>query len=130
MIVTMHGQHFALTPSLRRFAVENLQKPLEAVWDRAGTQLDICLRGLSGAQKEGVGKECRCVLYLPHGPKFVITEIDADMRTSIFRSRKRLLRRVREFAGRTIEQRRHERKRNPAWKTKAEILDSSPAARA
>lgn len=100
MVVTIHTQHFQLTPALRRFALENLQEPLERIWDKQGAHLDIHLRDLRGT-KGGVDKECRCILHTgAAGSKVVITEVTEDMRKSIHQARKRLMRRARQLSQR------------------------------
>lgn len=112
MVVTVHSQHFTVTPSIRQFVVDNLQEPLERVWPRAGadTQLDVELREVRGGNRQGPDKECRCILYMPRGPRFVITEVTEDMRKSIHQARKRLMRRVRQYVGHKVNGARHHRK--------------------
>jgi ribosome-associated translation inhibitor RaiA len=99
MRVTIHTQHFTLTPALKRYIDENLTQPLEAIWSKEGALLEVYLRDLRGGDKAGVDQECRCTLTLPAGPKLVITEVTPEMRTSIHQSRRRLLRRVRSHVG-------------------------------
>lgn len=107
MHVTVHTQHYKLSPSIERFALENLQEPLERIWDRDGSALEIHLRDLRGT-KGGLDKECRAVFQMSAGPKLVITEVTEDMRKSIHQVRKRLMRRTRRYIGqRTDESRRH-----------------------
>lgn len=109
MVVTIHTQHYDLTPEVKRFALENLHEPLTRIWDREGSQLEIMLRDLRGT-KGGVDKECRCILYMPQGRKIVITEVTEDMRTSIHQCRKRLMRRARQFVGQRITSARNPKK--------------------
>lgn len=109
MVVTIHTQHYDLTPEVKRFALENLHDPVARIWDREGSQLEIMLRDLRGT-KGGVDKECRAILYMPQGRKIVITEVAEDMRTAIHQARKRLMRRVRQFAGERITSARKPKK--------------------
>jgi len=110
MVVTVHSQHFLMTPSIKQFALENLQQPLEQIWRRGGTELDIHLRDLRGGDKQGLDKECRCVFYTPSGPKLVITEVTEDMRKSIHQVRRRLMRRVRQQVSHRLDENRRHRK--------------------
>jgi ribosome-associated translation inhibitor RaiA len=110
MLLTVHSQHFQLTPSTHRYVVENLQQPLERAWVKDGSQLHVSLRDLRGGDKQGIDKECRCVLALSGGPQLVITEISENMWKSIHLARKRLLRQVRQFRGRVETGSRHHRK--------------------
>ncbi len=99
MRVTIHTQHYDLTPAIKRFVQENLVEPLEAIWAKDGALLEVYLRDLRGGDKAGIDQECRCTLTLPAGPKLVITEVTEEMRRSIHQSRRRLLRRVRSYVG-------------------------------
>lgn len=109
MQVTVHAQQFELTEGVRRFALETIYDPLVRIFDKQGSNLDIELRDLRGP-KGGIDKECRAVLVMAGGPKFVITEVTEDMRKSIHQVRKRLLRRVRAYVTQRIDtSRRHRR---------------------
>lgn len=110
MILTVHSQHFRLTDSTRQYVADSLLHPLEAVWDKQGTELDVSLRDLRGGDKQGLDKECRCVARLAGGPTFVITEISENMWKSIHLARKRLLRRARQYREHRQDDGRHHRK--------------------
>lgn len=109
MVVTIHSQHYDLTPEVKQFALENLHDPLTRIWDREGSQLEIYLRDLRGT-KGGVDKECRCILYMPQDTKIVITEVAEDMRTAIHQARKRLMRRARKHITQRVTEERRPKK--------------------
>jgi putative sigma-54 modulation protein len=122
MQVTIHTQHFDLTPGIRQFAIDNLREPLERIWDKEGTTLEVILRDLRGT-KGGLDKECRCILYFPAGPKLVITELTEDMRKSIHQCRKRLLRRTRQYITHKLQGNRYPRKYFAAQLNSGELVD-------
>jgi ribosome-associated translation inhibitor RaiA len=123
VLTTVHAQHFTLTPAIKQFAIENLQEPLEQIWTKRGAQLDIELRDIRGGDKQGEDKQCRCIFYMPNGPKLVITEVTEDMRKSIHQARKRLMRRVRQYVLQKIEGPRHPMKYFVAKVSNQELPD-------
>jgi len=109
MRVQVHAHQYELTPAVKRFVAENLQEPLDAIWQKDGAHLEVFLSDLRGT-KGGVDQECRCTFRIPNGRQLVITEVTSDMRTSIHQCRKRLLRRVRAYVGRKVVGPRRPRK--------------------
>jgi putative sigma-54 modulation protein len=102
MTVTVHAVQFDMTPGLKKFVLETLYEPLKQIWKKDGTELEIHLKDLRGT-KGGLDKECRCILYMPNGPKIVITEITDEMRKSVHLCRKRLMRRARKYLEHKVE---------------------------
>jgi hypothetical protein len=122
MVVTVHSQHYDLTGPVKRFAIENLADPLEQIWRKEGSALEIYLRDLRGT-KGGLDMECRVIFYIPNGPKLVITEVTEDMRKSIHQARKRLMRRARAYIGDKIYGARKPRKYFIAKLQNTELVD-------
>jgi ribosome-associated translation inhibitor RaiA len=109
MRVTVHAHQYELTPAIKRYVADNLQEPLEGIWQKDGSHLEVFLTDLRGA-KGGLDQECRCTFRITGGRQLVITEVTEDMRTSIHQCRRRLLRRVRAYVGRKLVGPRRPRK--------------------
>ena len=128
MRATVSGHQYELTPTIKRFALENLRDPLERIWDKDGSQLEIHLNDLRGS-KGGVDKECRVVFRMAAGPRLVITEVTNDMRASIHQARKRLMRRARKYVEERQSFSRRHRKHYLADVTPKDLVKEMPRAR-
>ena len=128
VLTTVHSQHFNMTPAIKQYALATLQEPLEQIWTKRGAQLDIELRDIRGGDKQGEDKQCRCIFYIPNGPKLVITEVTDDMRKSIHQARKRLMRRVRQYVTQKIEGPRRPQKYYLASVSSKELATKFPTS--
>lgn len=128
MRATISGHQYALTPAIKRYALENLRDPLEVIWNKEGSLLEIHLSDLRGP-KAGLDKECRVILQMAAGPKLVITEVTEDMRASIHNARKRLLRRARKYSNQRMDVSRRHRKHYLADVTPKELVTRMPRSR-
>lgn len=125
MQATISGHQFTLTPAIKKYALENLRDPIEKIWNKNGSVLEIHLSDLRGP-KGGIDQECRAILQMPDGPKLVITEVTDDIRTSIHQCRKRLLRRVRKHLSQRTDLGRRPRKQFLAKNAPNEMLTRYP----
>lgn len=128
MQTTVSGHQYPLTPSIKRFVLEHVRDPLERIWDKDGSQLEIHLSDLHGP-KGGLDRECRVIFRMAAGPKFVITEVTDDMRASIHNAGKRLLRRARKYRSQRTDVARRHRKHFIADMSSKELLTRLPRAR-
>lgn len=90
MHVVLKALHMKLTPSLKQYAEEKLRDAVLRVCDQPASTLAIELMEL-GHTRNKQDKECRVLVYLPHGHTVVISEIDDTMYKAIDLAHDRLM---------------------------------------
>ncbi len=95
MQITIQARHFPLTDALRRHIQRRLRFALSSR-DRHIQRIDVQLSDINGP-RGGTDKRCQIVIVIPHLPKVVIEDTEADMFVAIDRAADR--------AGRTVGRR-------------------------
>ncbi|MBI5511686.1 MAG: ribosome-associated translation inhibitor RaiA [Deltaproteobacteria bacterium] len=78
MKVIVKARHMTLTPALTEHAEEKLGHAIARIFDRPDVKIEIELSEL-GRSNDGLNKECRVTVFMPHGKAINIVEKAEDM---------------------------------------------------